>query len=101
MIIQISAFILLQISDDVMPLLFNNVHVQVTRIEAHSENEMCMQLDVATEVYSMRVGDTFNMVLALTLNLDGSTDTGYYTQVTHLISLIFPLFFLHAAMVLS
>lgn len=62
---------------------------------------MCMQLDVATEVYSMRVGDTFNMVLALTLNLDRSTDTGYYTQVTHLISLIFPLFFLHAAMVLS
>jgi hypothetical protein len=52
-----------------------------------------MQLDVATEVYSMRVGDTFNMVLTLTLNLDGSTDTGYYTQVTHLISLIFPLFF--------
>jgi hypothetical protein len=54
---------------------------------------MCMQLDVATEVYSMRVGDTFNMVLALTLNLDRSTDTGYYTQVTHLINLIFPLFF--------
>ncbi|PWZ37997.1 DNA-directed RNA polymerases II and V subunit 8A [Zea mays] len=42
---------------------------------------MCMQLDVATEVYSMRVGDTFNMVLALTLNLDRSTDTGYYTQI--------------------
>ncbi|XP_066376881.1 DNA-directed RNA polymerases II, IV and V subunit 8B-like isoform X2 [Miscanthus floridulus] len=53
---------------------------KVTRIEAHSENEMYMQLDVATEVYPMLVGDTFNMVLALTLNLDGSTDTGYYTQ---------------------
>jgi DNA-directed RNA polymerase I, II, and III subunit RPABC3 len=51
---------------------------------------MHMQLDVATEVYPMCVGDTFNMVLALTLNLDGSTDTGYYTQVTHLISLILP-----------
>jgi len=38
----------------------------------------------------MLVGDTFNMVLALTLNLDGSTDTGYYTQVTHLIGLILP-----------
>ncbi|CAD6342592.1 unnamed protein product, partial [Miscanthus lutarioriparius] len=53
---------------------------KVTRIEAYSENEMYMQLDVATEVYPMLVGDTFNMVLALTLNLDGSTDTGYYTQ---------------------
>ena len=56
-----------------------------------------MQLDVATEVYPMLVGDTFNMVLALTLNLDGSTDTGYYTQVTHLIGLILSpsLVFLH------
>jgi DNA-directed RNA polymerase I, II, and III subunit RPABC3 len=43
---------------------------------------MYMQLDVATEVYPMCVGDTFNMVLALTLNLDGSTDTGYYTGDT-------------------
>ena len=31
MIIQISAFILLQLSDDVMPLLFNNVHVQLLK----------------------------------------------------------------------
>ncbi|EER90304.1 hypothetical protein SORBI_3010G247100 [Sorghum bicolor] len=53
---------------------------KVTRIEATSENEMYMQLDVATEVYAMKLGDTFNMVLALTLNLDGSTDAGYYTQ---------------------
>ncbi|CAN6176946.1 unnamed protein product [Urochloa humidicola] len=41
---------------------------------------MYMQLDVATEVYPMRVGDKFNMVLAPTLNLDGTPDTGYYTQ---------------------
>ena len=60
-----------------------------------------MQLDVATEVYPMLVGDTFNMVLALTLNLDGSTDTGYYTQVTHLICLILrPSVFLHVVLAL-
>jgi len=41
---------------------------------------MYMQLDVATEIYPMRVGDKFNMVLAPTLNLDGTPDTGYYTQ---------------------
>ncbi|CAN6193176.1 unnamed protein product [Urochloa humidicola] len=52
---------------------------KVTRIEAHNE-QMYMQLDVATEVYPMRVGDKFNMVLAPTLNLDGTPDTGYYTQ---------------------
>ncbi|CAL5049954.1 unnamed protein product [Urochloa decumbens] len=52
---------------------------KVTRIEAHNE-QMYMQLDVATEVYPMRIGDKFNMVLAPTLNLDGTPDTGYYTQ---------------------
>jgi hypothetical protein len=40
-----------------------------------------MQLDVATDIYPMRIGDKFNMVLAPTLNLDGTPDTGYYTQV--------------------
>nr|CAB3471300.1 unnamed protein product [Digitaria exilis] len=52
---------------------------KVTRIEAHNE-QMYMQLDIATEIYPMRVGDKFNMVLAPTLNLDGTPDTGYYTQ---------------------
>ena len=58
----------------------NFFFVAVTRIEAHNE-QMYMQLDVATEIYPMRVGDKFNMVLAPTLNLDGTPDTGYYTQV--------------------
>jgi DNA-directed RNA polymerase I, II, and III subunit RPABC3 len=40
-----------------------------------------MQLDIATEIYPMEVGVKFNMVLAPTLNLDGTPDTGYYTQV--------------------
>jgi hypothetical protein len=55
----------------------------VTRIEAKSE-DMYMQLDVATEVYPVKIGDKFNMLLASTLNLDGTPDTGYYTQVMHL-----------------
>lgn len=46
---------------------------------------MYMQLDIASEVYPLCVHDKFYMVLALTLNLDGSTDTGYYTQVTCLL----------------
>jgi len=43
-----------------------------------------MQLDVATDVYPVRAGEKFNMVLAPTLNLDGTPDTGYYTQVINL-----------------
>ncbi|KAF8708772.1 hypothetical protein HU200_030160 [Digitaria exilis] len=41
---------------------------------------MYMQLDVAIEVYPMHVHDKFKMVLASTLNLDGTPDTGYFTQ---------------------
>ncbi|CAL4928374.1 unnamed protein product [Urochloa decumbens] len=53
---------------------------RVSRVEARSEIPgMYMQLDVATEVYPMCVGGKFKMVLAETLNLDGSADTGYYT----------------------
>ncbi|KQK17344.1 DNA-directed RNA polymerases II, IV and V subunit 8B [Brachypodium distachyon] len=52
---------------------------RVNRIEARSE-QMYMQLDVATDVYPMHAGDKFTMVLAPTLNLDGTPDTGYYTQ---------------------
>uniref|UniRef100_J3MH70 Uncharacterized protein n=2 Tax=Oryza brachyantha TaxID=4533 RepID=J3MH70_ORYBR len=54
---------------------------RVSRIEARSEQfDMYMQLDVATEVYPMRPGDKFTMVLAPTLNLDGTPDIGFYTQ---------------------
>ncbi|CAN6321968.1 unnamed protein product [Urochloa humidicola] len=54
---------------------------KVSRVEAKSEVPgMYMQLDVAIEVYPMRTGEKFKMVLAETLNLDGSADTGYYTQ---------------------
>ncbi|MQL95587.1 hypothetical protein Taro_028262 [Colocasia esculenta] len=54
---------------------------KVSRIVAHSEQfDMDMQLDVNTEVYPMRVGDKFTTVLAPTLNLDGTPDTGYFMQ---------------------
>ena len=69
-------FLLLHMWADVTLFFFN----AVTRIEAHNE-QMHMQLDIATEIYPMRVGDKINMVLAPTLNLDGTPDTGYYTQV--------------------
>lgn len=42
---------------------------------------MFMQLDVNTEIYPLNVGDKFTMVLAPTLSLDGTPDTGYFTQV--------------------
>ena len=45
---------------------------------------MYMQLDVATDVYPVCAGEKFNMVLTPTLNLDGTPDTGYYTQVINL-----------------
>uniref|UniRef100_A0A2P2K6P3 DNA-directed RNA polymerases II and V subunit 8A-like n=1 Tax=Rhizophora mucronata TaxID=61149 RepID=A0A2P2K6P3_RHIMU len=54
---------------------------KVSRIEAISENcDMFMHLDVNTEIYPMAVNDRFYMALAHTLNLDGTPDTGYYTQ---------------------
>jgi DNA-directed RNA polymerases I, II, and III subunit RPABC3 len=42
---------------------------------------MYMQLDINTEIYPMHVGEKFTMVLAPTLNLDGTPDTGYFLQV--------------------
>ncbi|KAK9288520.1 hypothetical protein L1049_016979 [Liquidambar formosana] len=54
---------------------------KVTRIEARSEAlEMYMQLDVNTEIYPLQPGEKFAMALATTLNLDGTPDTGYFTQ---------------------
>ena len=42
---------------------------------------MYMQLDVNTDIYPMHAGEKFAMSLASTLDLDGTPDTGYYTQV--------------------
>ncbi|KAI8571595.1 hypothetical protein RHMOL_Rhmol01G0132100 [Rhododendron molle] len=54
----------------------------VSRIEASSsdQQQFFMQLDVNTDIYKLNVGDKFNMVLAATLNLDGTPDSGYFTQ---------------------
>ena len=61
------------------------LHVYSSRVEARSEQlDMYMQLDVATDVYPMHAGEKFNMVLAPTLDLDGTPDTGYYTQLINL-----------------
>lgn len=40
-----------------------------------------MHLDVNSEVYPMREGEKFSMALTSTINLDGTPDTGYFTQV--------------------
>ncbi|KAK8939530.1 hypothetical protein KSP40_PGU017144 [Platanthera guangdongensis] len=54
---------------------------KVSRIEARSEQfDMYMQLDVNTEIYPLNVGEKFTMVLASTLNFDGTPDSGYYNQ---------------------
>ncbi|KAL1544862.1 DNA-directed RNA polymerases II and V subunit 8A-like [Salvia divinorum] len=53
---------------------------RVSRISARSEQfDMLMHLDINTEIYPMRAGEKFMMVLASTLNLDGTPDSGYYT----------------------
>ncbi|KAG0475954.1 hypothetical protein HPP92_012795 [Vanilla planifolia] len=54
---------------------------KVSRIEARSEQfDMYMQLDVNTEIYPLHVGEKFTMVLAPSLNLDGTPDSGYFMQ---------------------
>ncbi|KAL0919126.1 hypothetical protein M5K25_011202 [Dendrobium thyrsiflorum] len=54
---------------------------KVSRIEARSEQfDMYMQLDVNNELYPLLVGEKFSMVLASTLNLDGTPDSGYFMQ---------------------
>lgn len=65
------------------------IFCKVSRIEARSEQfDMYMQLDVNTEIYPLHVGDKFTMVLAPTLSLDGTPDSGYYMQVINLILFI-------------
>ncbi|KAK4344879.1 hypothetical protein RND71_035055 [Anisodus tanguticus] len=60
---------------------------RVNRIEAQSEQfDMYMLLDINTEIYPMRVKEKFMMVLASTLNLDGTPDTGYFIQDKQIVS---------------
>lgn len=49
----------------------------VSRIKAHGERIDNVLLDVATDIYPMNEGESFSMVLASTLNSDGTEDTGH------------------------
>ncbi|RYR22901.1 hypothetical protein Ahy_B03g068190 isoform A [Arachis hypogaea] len=61
---------------------------KVTRIEARSERfDMFMHLDINSEVYPLKVGQKFALLLVPTLNLDGTPDTGYYIGVIISLSL--------------
>lgn len=40
-----------------------------------------MQLDINSELYPLKAGQKFTLVLAPTLNPDGTPDTGYYNPV--------------------
>lgn len=55
---------------------------KVTRIEAKSEKHgMSMQLDVNTEIYPIKIGERFIMVLSPTLNWNGAPVSDYQSQV--------------------
>ncbi len=50
---------------------------RVSRISGHNlDQDIEFTLDVNTELYPCAVNDTINLVLASTLNLDGSKDDG-------------------------
>jgi DNA-directed RNA polymerase I, II, and III subunit RPABC3 len=54
---------------------------RVSRIVARGETyEVDLTLDVASEVYPLRVGDKFTLVLASTLRLDGKPDEDTFNQ---------------------
>ncbi|PON72577.1 RNA polymerase, Rpb [Trema orientale] len=56
---------------------------KVSRIVAQSEKHgMLMHLDVNTEIYPMKKGDRFLMVLSPSLNWDGAPVTSYEKQVS-------------------
>ncbi|KAF2744290.1 DNA-directed RNA polymeras-like proteines i [Sporormia fimetaria CBS 119925] len=53
--------------------LNNEKYDRVTRIYgSSSDNSIAMQLDINHELFPVSVGDNVNMVLARTLNLDGT-----------------------------
>ncbi|XAR54266.1 hypothetical protein NMG60_11029321 [Bertholletia excelsa] len=54
---------------------------KVSRIEAHGEDcDTQMQLDLNTEIYPIHVGEKLRMVLAPTLNLDGTAVSSYSSE---------------------
>jgi DNA-directed RNA polymerase I, II, and III subunit RPABC3 len=54
---------------------------RVSRVVAKGETyEVDLTLDVASEVYPLKVGDKFTLVLASTLRLDGKPDEDTFNQ---------------------
>jgi DNA-directed RNA polymerase I, II, and III subunit RPABC3 len=54
---------------------------RVSRVVARGQTyEVDLVLDVASEVYPLRVGDKFTMTLVSTLRLDGTPDEDVYNQ---------------------
>jgi len=54
---------------------------RVSRVVAKGETyEVDLTLDVASEVYPLKVGDKFTLVLASTLRLDGKPDEDAFNQ---------------------
>ncbi|KAK6927701.1 RNA polymerase, Rpb8 [Dillenia turbinata] len=54
----------------------------VNRVDARNEQfDMQLVQDVNTEIYPICVGEKFTMILTPTLNLDGTPDTDYHTQI--------------------
>lgn len=68
-----------QLFDDAFTITSINAakYDRVSRLFGHNlSNDTEFTLDVNTELYPCAVGDTVNLVLASSLNLDGSKDTG-------------------------
>lgn len=54
---------------------------KVSRVEARSEeSDIHLQLDVNSQLYPIRAGQKFRMILSRTLNLDGSVVTEYIPE---------------------
>lgn len=50
---------------------------------------MFMHLDINSEIYPLKVGQKFALLLTPTLNLDGTPDSGYYNPVNYRFLLFF------------
>jgi len=54
---------------------------KVNRLVARGENyEMDLVLDINSQLYKLGIGDKFTLVLASTLNLDGTPDSNEFNQ---------------------
>lgn len=64
------------------PFWLRSVRFVVSRIVMHGDNyDMDMVLDINCELYKVGVGTRLNVVLASSLNKDGTADEKYYNQV--------------------